>query len=38
LAASLNGPVSYIANSMLGDNNLILWVANAQLTVTATTG
>ena len=38
LAASLNGPVSYIANSMLGDSNLILWVANAQLTVTATTG
>jgi hypothetical protein len=37
LAASLNGPVSYIADSMLGDNNLILWVANAQLTVTATT-
>jgi hypothetical protein len=38
LAASLNGPVTYIANSMLGGNNLILWVANAQLTVTATTG
>jgi hypothetical protein len=38
LAVSLNGPVSYIANSMLGGNNLILWVANAQLTVTTTTG
>ena len=37
LAASLNGPVTYIANSMLGGNNLILWIANAQLTVTATT-
>jgi cytoskeletal protein RodZ len=37
LAASLNGPVSYVADSALGDNNLILWVANAQLTVTATT-
>jgi hypothetical protein len=37
LAASLNGPVTYIANSMLGGNNLILWIANAQLTVTTTT-
>lgn len=37
LAASLNGPVTYIADSMLGDNNLILWAANAELTVTATT-
>lgn len=38
LAASLNGPVTYIANSTLGGNNLILWIANAQLTVTTTTG
>ena len=37
LAASLNGPVTDIANPMLGDNNLIMWVANAELTVTATT-
>ena len=37
LANSLSGPVSYVPNSSLGGNNLILWIANG-LTVTSTTG
>ncbi len=33
LAAVLNGLVSYIPDSSLVDNNVSLWIANAQLTV-----
>jgi LCP family protein required for cell wall assembly len=37
LGDSLNGPVTYVASPSLTGNNLTLWVANAQLTVTTTT-
>ena len=37
LGDSLHGAVTYVASPYLGDNNLILWVANPQLTVNTTT-
>ncbi len=37
LAKALSGSVSLVPNSTLGGNNLILWIANAQLTVATTT-
>ncbi len=37
LADSLKGTVTYVASPLLSGNNLILWVANAGLTVDTTT-
>jgi hypothetical protein len=37
LANALSGPVSYLTNAALNGNSVILWIANAQLTVTSTT-
>lgn len=37
LAHVLNGPVSLVANPSLTGNNVTLWVASAELTVTTTT-
>jgi LCP family protein required for cell wall assembly len=37
LADSLNGAVTYVADSSLTGNNVTLWVAGTQLTVTTTT-
>jgi hypothetical protein len=36
LANALSGPVSYLTNTTLNGNSVILWIANAQLTVTST--
>jgi uncharacterized lipoprotein YbaY len=36
LANSLSGPVSYLTNAALTGNTVILWIADAQLTVTST--
>jgi LytR cell envelope-related transcriptional attenuator len=38
LGNTLSGPISYVTNPTLTGNSVILWVANAQLTVTPTTG
>jgi LytR cell envelope-related transcriptional attenuator len=38
LGNALSGPISYVANATVTGNSVILWVANAQLTVTPTTG
>jgi LytR cell envelope-related transcriptional attenuator len=38
LGNALSGSVSYLSNATLTGNSVILWVANAQLTVTPTTG
>jgi hypothetical protein len=38
LGNALSGPISYVTNPTLTGNSVILWVANAQLTVTPTTG
>jgi hypothetical protein len=37
LAASLNGKITYVPEPSLRGNDVTLWVANAQLTVTTTT-
>jgi len=37
LAKALDGSVSLVGNNTLGGNNLILWIANAQLSVATTT-
>jgi hypothetical protein len=38
LGNALSGPISYVTNATLTGNSVILWVANAQLMVTPTTG
>jgi hypothetical protein len=37
LGNALSGPISYVTNATLTGDSVILWIANAQLTVTTGT-